>query len=309
MGILSGSASITRYHVVGTPEEPEFEASPFQALPQGSEVRERIGFVPFELGAPYQVGHRRFAFRVRIDRLKPDATAVRERLRELMRSELEMTGASFLGPKKRRHLRHLAEEEILVHTSPQSRILEGVIDGDLLYVGTTANAHLGTVLLQLRQIGVVAEPKAPWIDLGEPETYSDVVETRDATQSVLGCRFLKGLVGDREVMVEPESGQVRLQTREAKVALSGAVLPELHRYLEREGAELLSAKLVTEGASFRLDALSWRLGGLTIETARHEHWTDQLDERLEKIAAVFDLLDRKYAEGRRPVREPAARAG
>ena len=52
-------------------------------------------------------------------------------------------------------------------------------------------------------------------------------------------------------------------------------------------------------ARFRLDALSWRLSGLSVETLGKGHWTEVLDERLEKITAVFELLDRKYGAWRR----------
>lgn len=295
MPLLTGSASVTRFRLVSRPDEPDFERVPFREIPAGSEVRESQGFLPFEPEADYRVGDSRWAFRVRIDRLRPDATAVKERLRQLVAAELEATGAAFVGPKKRRHLRHLAEEELAVRTSPRSRIVEGVVDGDLVWVGTTAKTHLGTVLHLLRRVEVVADYKAPWIDRDEPETDSGAVEITEPGQSLAGCRFLRELIGDREVLVEPEAGSVRLQTPEAKVSLTGAVLNELHRYLEA-GAEVLAAKLVAGESAFRFDALSYRISGLRIDAGRHPHWTDRLDERLEKIADVYELLDRKYDE-------------
>ena len=300
MGLLSGSISVTRFTVSSTPDEPDFEQVPFRGIQPGSEVRESQGFVPFEPEAPYQVGHRRYAFRVRIDKVKPDPTLLRERVAELVRTEMESTGAAYVGPKKRKELRHLAEEELVVQASPQSQIIEGVLDDHVLYLGTTANNRIGSILLLLRRIGVLAEFKTPWIDLGDPETKSDLVETGEASQSVLGCQFLKTLVDDREVMFEPEAGNVRLQTREAKVTLTGAVLPELLRYLKRDqDVEVLAAKLLTPEARFRLDGLSWRLSSLSIETGGRGHWTERLDERMEKIVSVFELLDRKYAEFRK----------
>lgn len=298
MGLLSGSASISRFTVVSRPPEPDFEAARFAEIQPGSEVRERSGFVPMEPEAPYQVGHERFAFRVRVDKLKPDPTAVRERLKDLIRLELDGTGASFVGPKKRKQLRELAEEELIVRSSPRSKIVEGVIDGDVLYVASTAKSFLGTVLLLLRQVGVVVEPLAPWTADGSGEdgneVESELVEIREPGHSILGCRFLKALLDDRELLVEPVSGSVRLQTREAKVSLTGAVLAELLRYVEGE-AEILSAKLTTGEITFRLDGPSFHVTGLSVETDRHEHWTELLDERLEKITAAFDLLDGKYA--------------
>lgn len=296
MGLLRGSISVTRLGVSVLPEEIDFEQVPFSAIAPGSEVRQSSGFIPFEPDEPYQVGHRRWAFRVRFDTLKPDPTQVRERVRELVAAEQEATGAPFVGAKKRRELKNLAEEELIVQASPQSKIIEGVVDDRLLYLATTADKYIGQILLLLRKVGVIAELKTPWLDQGDPEEASDLVPTGDVSQSVLGCRFVKSLVGDREVMFEPESGAVRLQTREAKVSLTGEVLPELMRYLKRDDeVEILSARLLVPEGRFRLDAVSWRISSLTVETERKSHWIELLDERLEKTAGVFELLDRKYA--------------
>ena len=296
MGLLSGSASISRFRVVSRPPQPDFDAARFTEIQPGSEVRERSGFVAMEPEAPYQVGHERFAFRVRQDQLKPDPTAVRERVKDLIRIELDTTGAGAVGPKKRKQLRELAEEELIVRSSPRSKIVEGLIDGETLYIASTAKSFLGTVLLLLRQVGVVVEPFAPWTADGSgEEVESELVEIREPGHSVLGCRFLKALLEDRELLVEPVSGSVRLQTREARVSLTGAVLPELLRYVEQE-VEILSAKLTTGEITFRLDGPSFRVTGLAIETERHDHWTELLDERVEKISAAFELLDAKYSD-------------
>ncbi len=295
MGLLSGSASISRFKVVSRPPEPDFETARFTEIQPGSEVRERSGFVPMEPEAAYQVGHERFAFRVRQDQLKPDPTAVRERVKDLIRIELDTSGASSVGPKKRKMLRELAEEELIVRSSPRSKIVEGTIDGETLYIASTAKNFLGTVLLLLRQVGVVVEPFAPWTADGSAEEIeSELIEIREPGHSVLGCRFLKALLEDRELLMEPVTGSVRLQTREAKVSLTGAVLTELFRYVEQD-AEILSAKLTTGEITFRLDGPSFRITGLSIETARHDHWTELLDERIEKISAAYELLDGKYA--------------
>lgn len=307
MGLISGAASITRFRLVSRPDEPDFERAAFREIPPGSELRESAGFVPFEPGEAYRVGDARWFFRLRVDRVRPDATAVRERVRQLVAAEREATGADFVGPKKRRRLREMAEEELAMRTSPRSAIVEGALDGDWVWIGTTAKSRIGTVLQLLRRIEVIADYTAPWIERDEPEAESALIEITEPGQSVAGCRFLRELVGDREVMVEPESGSVRLQTAEAKVGLTGAVLNELHRYLER-GAEPLAAKLVTGEASFRFDALSYRVAGLKVETARHGHWTELLDERLERIAAVFEMLDRKYGELMAKAATPAAAA-
>lgn len=302
MGLLSGTASVTRFNVTASPEEPDFDAAAFRAIAPGSEVRESIGFLPVEPGADYRVGNRRWAFRLRIDRLRADPTAVAERLKQLVAAELEATGAPFLGPGKRKRLKELAEEELIVQSSPRSKIVEGVIDDGLLYLGTTAKNTIGLATGLLRRIGVAVEPKAPWLDREEPEVESEVVELREPGESILGCRFLAALAGETDLFYEPIRGSVRLRAGETKVSLSGVVLADLLAYLER-GAEVLGGKLTTGDVSFRLDGASWRIGGLSVQTGRHEHWTELLDERLEKIAAAYELIDAKYAQ-----LDPVARA-
>jgi hypothetical protein len=294
MGLLSGTVSVTRFNVSVPPDGPDFERARFWAIEPGSEVRERMGFVPFEIEAPYEVGQGRWAFRVRIDKVRPDPTAVKERVKELIRAEMETTGAPFVGSKTRKKLRELAESELCAGQAPRTRILECCIDGTLLYVASTAKTYLGTVLTLLRQAGVEADFKAPWLDEApEADEASDIVLPKEPGQSVLGCRFLRVLLEEPEVMVEPETGSVRLATREAKVSLTGAVLHDLFRFLE-EGAEILSAKIHVGTVLMRFDALSYRLNGLKLEPVRNEHWTVDLDQRLEQIGGVFEVLDEKY---------------
>jgi len=292
MGLLSGSVSVTRYNLTKLPKKLDFDRARFQEIQPGSEVRMSKGFIPMEPGADYEVGHRRWAFRVRIDQLRPDATQVRERYRDLIRTELD-AGAESVGPKKRKELRSLAEEEILVNTSPTTRIIEGAIDGRVLYVASTAKSQLGIVLEELRRLGVEAQAKAPWTDRDVPAYHSDVFESHEPGESALGCRFLKDLVGDMELTIEPESGYVKLRTSDTNVTISGGVLHDLLHFIETD-AEILSAKVTTGETSFRFDAPSYRLSNLRIETERHGHWTERLEERLEKISDVFDLLDAKF---------------
>ncbi len=294
MGLLSGTVSVTRFNVSVPPDGPDFERARFWAIEPGSEVRERMGFVPFEIEVPYEVGQGRWAFRVRIDKIRPDPTAVKERVKELVRAEMETTGAPFVGSKTRKKLRDLAESELCAGQAPRTRILECCIDGTLLYVASTAKTYLGTVLTLLRQAGVEADFKAPWLDEApEADEASDIVLPKEPGQSVLGCRFLRALLEEPEVMVEPETGSVRLATREAKVSLTGAVLHDLFRFLE-EGAEILSAKIHVGTVLMRFDALSYRLNGVKLEPVRNEHWTVDLDQRLEQIGGVFGVLDEKY---------------
>jgi hypothetical protein len=309
MGLLSGALAVTRFNVVVPPEGPDFERARFWEIEPGSEVRERIGFVPFELDAAYEVGRGRYAFRVRIDRVRPDATAVKERLRELIKAEMEATGKPFVVAKTRRKLRELADAELAMRQAPRTRILECCIDGPVLYVASTAKSHLGTVMTLLRQAGVEGDFKAPWLDEApEADERSDVVVPGEPGQSVLGCRFLRALLDEPDVMVEPESGSVRLATREARVTLTGGVLRDLFRYLE-EGAEILSAKVHVGTVQMRFDALTYRISGLKLEPVRNEHWTIDLDQRLEQIGAVFATLDGRYAALKERMNAVPASAG
>lgn len=294
MGLVSGSASVTRFRVTARPDDVDFEPVAFRAIEPGAQVRERVGVVPFEPGAPYRIGHTRWAFRVRVDRLRPDPTLVAERLKELVAAERDATGEPYVAARIRKKLRQQAEEELLIQATPRSKVIECVLDDHWLYVGSTANTWLGMVLAVARQVDIVADFSAPWLDRGDPPLESELVEAKEPWQSVRGCRFLKALLSDPEVMVEPESGGAKLATRDARVSLTGGVVNELTRYLERD-AELLNAKLLVEDMAFRLDALNWRVTSLKIEHDQHDSWIDTLGERLEAVEAVFETLDGRYA--------------
>lgn len=299
MPLLSGSAAVTRFRVTSRPEEPDFDRLAFAPILPASEARESIGFVPFAPDAPYLVGSQRWAFRVRVDRRRPEATAVRERLQQLVASELQMTGREFVGGKKRRELKELAEAELLVGTTPRTKVIECCLDGKTLLVASTAKAYLGVVLEQLRRIGVVADYLTPWSADGEfaEEGLSEIVEVREPGQSVRGCRCLKLMLEDPEVLLEPEAGSARLRTRQARISLAGDVMADVFAYLEA-GAEILAAKLVIGEFRFGFDGLSWRVSGLKFERQRYEHWTEALDARLQRISALFEWLDEAYARNR-----------
>jgi hypothetical protein len=298
VGLLSGPASVTRFTVVSQPEEPDFESTRFVEIEPGSSVRERIGFVPFEPETPYRIGQHRLAFRVRIDRLKPDPTAVRERVKVMMKADLEATGADRISARRHKEMRHQAEEELITRTTPRSKVIECCIDGSDLYVGSTANAYLGIVLGLLQSIEVGCEFKTPWLDRNDPEVESEIVESSGPGESVNGCRFLRALLKDPGVMAEPITGSIRLRTANTKVSLTGEVQNELLRYLKRD-AEFLYGKLVIGEHTFALDALRHRIGSLRIETEGYDTWIELLDERLEHIADLFTLLDKKYDQLRR----------
>ena len=292
-GILGKTVAVTRFNVSVPPEGPDFERARFWEIEPGSEVRERMGFVPFELDAPWEAAQGRYVFRMRIDRIRPDATAVKERIRELIKVEMEATGRSFVGPKTRKKLRELAEVESTLGQRPKTTIVEAVIDGALLYVGSTSKSHLGLVATLLRQAGVEAELKAPWLDIApEAEESSDIVLPRSPGESVLGCRFMRFLLEDPEVMVEPEAGMVKLATREGRVSLSGSVLNDLHRYLD-DGAEILAAKIHVGVIPIRFESVSYRFTA-RLEPPRADHWMVALDDRLEQLAGLYQALDAKY---------------
>lgn len=296
MGLISGAVSVTRYRVPVRPVELEFEGpAAFREIPPGSEVRESIGFVPYEPGAEYEVGAARWAFRVRVDTLKPDPVMVRERVKQLVATEMEESGKSFVGAHKLRQLKQLAEEELILGAVPTSKIVECALDGDVLYVGTTAKGQLGRVTTLLRKIGVAAQPKAPWVDREESDPADEQLAGGEPGQSILGCRFLAALLGDPLLTFEPVDGRAVLQTERAKVSLTGQVTRDLVRYVE-EGAEILSGRLTTGEISFNLDGTTWKVSGLKVPSGRHDHWTELLDERLEAIEAAYDLLEKKYEE-------------
>ena len=295
MGLLTGSASITRCVATSRPDEPDFSTAEFEEIVPGSTIRERVGFVPFEPGADYRVGQHRWAFRVRIDVVKPDPTRVQERVKELVRGEKEASGLPVLSPRKIKHFKEIAEEELLVVSTPRSRVIECCLDDHELWIGTTSKTTIGTVLGLLYEINVVSDFKTPWLDHGDESPPNPVVEVSEPWQSVLGCRFARKLMEDADIMIEPVSGSVRLATHETRITLTGEVMNDLIRFVER-GAQILSAKMTSADATFRLDALNFRLSGMRIDTEPHDHWHDTLDERLEKIAEIYDLLDQRYAD-------------
>jgi len=292
MGLVSGSVSCTRFNVVSLPEQPQFDLIPFRPIQPGSAIREKEGFIPFEPDEPYEVGARRWAFRIRIDKVALDATVVRERVLELVKIETEAVGPP--GPKMRQKLKMQAEEELMEHPMPRSRVIECLLTETTLYVGTTAKGHLGLVLELLKRIGVEAEFKTPWLDAGQEEEPSGIIDLKEPGQSIWGCRFLRKLMDDPDTFLEPEKGGVRMITNEGvKVTLSGPVVNEMDRMLN-EGAHVLSAKLLVDAFAFTLDGLSYRIASLALDNHKNKHWTEALDIRMEKLEELWEWLDTKY---------------
>jgi len=292
MGLVSGSVACTRFNVISLPEEPQFDLIPFRPIQPGSSIREREGFIPFEPDEPYEVGARRWAFRVRIDKVALDATLIRERVMELVKIETEAVGPP--GPKMRQKLKMQAEEELMEHPMPRSKVIECLLNETTLYVGTTSKGHLGLVLELLKRIGVEADFKTPWLDAGQEEEPNEIVDLKEPGQSIWGCLFLRALMDDPDTFLEPEKGGVRLITHEGvKVSLGGPVINEMDRMLE-DGAHLLSAKLLVEGFAFTLEALSFRLTALALDNFKNKHWTEALDLRMEKLETLWEWLETKY---------------
>jgi hypothetical protein len=295
MGFLNGSLACTRFNIVSLPDPVQFDAAAFQMIQPGSNLVETSGFLPFELDEPTQFGKHRYAFRVRMDKISPDGTLVQERLRELVKTDIDR--GERVTPKKRKKLKELAEDEIRSQTLPRSKIIEGVIDHDVLYIASTSKTHLGTVLALLQKVGVEVEYKTPWLDAGlEEEVESELVELKEPGQSMYGSKFLKASLEDGEVICEPEKGSVKLATHtHAKVTLTGEVLGELDHYLE-DGAELLSAKVIFGEMPFTLDGLAYRISGVKLPKVKEDHWTQTLEGRLELLEGVWEMLDEKFAK-------------
>ena len=292
MGLIKGSVSCTRFNTVSLPETLDFDQVAYHPISPGSTLREREGFVPFEPGESYEIGARRWAFRVRIDKIQLDATSVNERLKELIKHETETVGPP--SPKTRQKLKQLAEDELMAHPMPRSRIIECVLEETTLYVGATARAHLGLVLELLKRVGVEVDFKTPWLDAGQEEETSPFIELKEPGQSLWGCRFLKKILNDPDIFVEPEKGSVKILTPEGvRVSLAGPVLNELDRFLETE-AEVVAARLMMDDYQFGFDGLSYRINGLKMERPPALHWTEQLDARLDRVKDLWTALDQKY---------------
>lgn len=295
MSLLSGPISLTRYNVISLPEELDFESAEFEEIMPSSEVRKRQGFLPMEPGAPYEIAGGKWAFRIRMDTRTPDSTRVRERLKSLLALEMEESGRPWVGSKKRKEMKNLAEEELLMETAPRTKIIEGCLDSKVIYVGSTTKADVGVAMELLRRIGVQGELKTPWADRQQADFDSDILEIFEPGASILGCRFLRELMGDNDLTFEPVSGNVRLKTREATVTINGAILTELYRLVERD-AEVVSGKLLAADYALRLDGPTFQISGLRVTTGRHDSWIEQFDERMERIEDVFEKLEAKYDE-------------
>ena len=299
MGLLSGSVNVSRFNVTRSFGEPDFDAARFEEIDPASEIHESRGLLPMGPGAGFRIGDERWAFRVRIDRQRPDATRVRERLRELVRAE-EDAGEE-VGPTRRRELRRLATEEIVAATSPSTRIIECCLDDDVLYVAATARAPLAVVAGELGRLGMKIVATAPWVRRGEA-VESAVDLAAEPEESAVGFQMMRELLGDSTMAIEPDDGRVKLRTRDTRIALSGVVIHDLFHFLE-QGADILAARMVAEGVTFDFDVVKYRITNLRVVTEPAEDWKEVLNERLEKISEVFEILDMRYYDLSHPFGE------
>ena len=306
MGILRGAASVTRFHY-SLAGDLDVAAAEFQPIDPASEIRDAAGVVPMVAREPLGdvIAGGRHTFRVRIDKRRPDAAAVRERLDELVAAEIE-AGAHFVGPRRRRDLRELAEEEHLPR-NPRTKYIDCVTEpSGVLWVGSTSPADLSTVQAVCRRMGLETSLLTPWRDLdGEP--FEGMMDLPPGA-SLRGSMFLKdqlrtflaGRRGESGVMLEPETGRLEVAVDGVRHVVVGEVCPAAAEILESSAAWPVKAKLVAgldgQNAAFTFHALTFRVSSLKVETGKHEHWTELLDERLEKIAAVYGLLDELYEE-------------
>lgn len=292
MGLLSGTLSCTRMNVVAAPERVEFQTQPFRSLQKGSSLTQSQGFIPFELDEPFDVWPGGAAFRVRIDTLIPDATLLRERLKELVKIETEQVGRPSL--RRLRQLKDQAEDELRAQQSPKTKIIECVLDHHILYIGSTAKQHLGSVIALMRNVGVELAFKTPWLEQGEDQEPPAFLKIRDPAQSVLGCQFLRHLLNQPDIFLECQRGFVKLVTADGSdITLRGAVTSHVNRFLAEDTAFMV-AKIIVEDAAFQFDAFSYRISGLKGSDPGGDHWIEKLEARLDQLKAVWDFLDERY---------------
>lgn len=294
MGFVSGSMKSTRFTVTSSPPAPDFEACRFTEIEPGSNIREKCGFLPFdsyEDGTPhYQIESGTFAFRFRTDTVVIDQGLLKEKMAQQIK--LDLASGMPVGAKHRARLRTLIEDELLQSPAIKTRVAEGVIQDGIVYLDTAAKSQIGAILEYLKRVGVEVEYLVPWgDDIGDPHPHLDL---KEPGQSIHGCTFLRQLLDDPEVMVEPEKGSVKLIGADGvKISLTGAVLPMMDDALEKD-ALLLTTKLLYGDKEMNFDGLAFRIKSIKIDRSSEKHWSAKLLERLEQLKAVWGSLDTHY---------------
>jgi hypothetical protein len=294
MPLLHGSIQCVRYNLLFCPEHPDFESLAFEPIPPMSALKERSGFIPFVPEHAYELGPGRFAFRVRKDTVKIDSTRLKERIQDLLRREEAEVG--FPNLKRKKEIRQMVEEELLRETTPRCKIIECYVDGNILFLGSTSHADQDLVTNLMKKIGFECEPKTPWGDRNQ-ELDCHWLPSKHPSHSLLGCIFARKLLNHPDIFLEPEKGSVRMVIPNGtQIGLSGPVVEEVDRLLV-QGAEILKEKILFgSGETITFDALDFSISGLKTERFRSDTWQEQLEQRIDAIAALFDRLDHQYEQ-------------
>lgn len=284
MGLMKGTASVCRFRV--EPFLAHFVDAAFEPIPDGSEIRRSIGFVPMVGREPYKIGGHAWAGRMRLDEIKPDRQTVLDRIEELFKREYE-AGARAIGKLRRRELKELAIEESCIGVPPKRKYVEWVLQGETLYVGSTNKSDVGEVLQLMRRCGAAKiEAVVPWENL--PRMESSVLDFNG-----WGPRFLRHLFeanSGREF--DLEFGRMTMKAADHKINLTGDIAASTVHHLE-QGAEIVSAKMAA-GGGYTLDAERWWIKSATLLVDLSDHWTDHLMLRIEAIEGIYDALETAF---------------
>lgn len=302
MPLLTAAASVSRFHVTFE-GDPDFSLAPFREISSGDEVNvpRSYGFVPMKPGSEYEIDcGGRYAGRVRMDEVRPDAVVVRDRFEELLDDEADPP-----GKRRRKELAELAWSDAASGTTPRRRYVEWVLDGDVLYIGSPSRAEVSVVHQLFRDIGAEHKilPVIPWQTL--PDMKSTVIS--HPGESMWGPRFLRAVAvsPSKEMSVSLEEGSAALRRGDLKLSLSGDIRASLGHHLN-EGAEVIAARLQGQHL-LMLDGLSWWVKSLALPAPDPSaHWAESLEARLAAIADAFEWLDGAFAD-RLPQIEAAAR--
>lgn len=279
----------TRYHVDST-KGFDLEAIEFREIQPGSEIRESVGVVPMWSGVDMKAWDGAYAFRVRVDTRRPNATKVRERVRQMVEVELEH-GAAIVGPKKRRELKALAEEELIFEAEIKMKMIEVYILGEDLLIGSASDSDVDRVVGLLRKVGIAPEPVFPW--------------GQDVADGSSGREFLGRLSMSRgeELWINSVDGAVKINLPEGRVSATGSI-GQVLSLLHNKPHEIISAKVIlgmdAEGGEFHLDGFPWRIRGLsgrpilTPITPGANERAELGIAHAEDVLSIFHELDASY---------------
>jgi hypothetical protein len=273
--MLDGSFACTRLQIVSPVDTVDFGLLPYRPIIQASTIRESFGFIPPEVATDYQVGHKRWAAKLRIDRRNPDPTKVRLAKRDAVAHEANLSPSGVVSNKRRREIQHEVEESLLPDTEARASVVDVVIDGDIVFVGTASETDSSIVQSALRDIGVEAALVNSWPSLDEGAGFLSSVAMREQDG----------------MMIEPEKGAVIMDPpndMHPTISLSGAVTQECLRLIS-QGYMPRKAKIVWGDMTLTIGA-DGKCRGMKVE-AHGETWTDALDIRIEALHELYAQLD------------------